>query len=139
MKRSAQRLYQKYNRPKTNFWHKRTGKQSKLLELKNAGNKAKFTKQAYLGIKEIAVEMIKGSEGRVNNFAADFRLVNSTEEMVMRWQSIAQAELSGESLPPVQLIQVGKVYYVRDGHHRISVAKALGRATVDAEVTLWLP
>jgi len=37
----------------------------------------------------------------------------------------------------VELIQVGDVYFVRDGHHRISVARALGQRDVEAEVTLW--
>ena len=40
-------------------------------------------------------------------------------------------------LPPVALIQVGHLYFVRDGHHRISVARALGQETIDAEVTVW--
>ena len=40
-------------------------------------------------------------------------------------------------MPPVELIQVGQVYYVRDGHHRISVTKAFGQEHIDAEVTVW--
>jgi hypothetical protein len=40
-------------------------------------------------------------------------------------------------LPPVDLIQLGDVYLVKDGHHRISVAKALGQEVIDAEVTVW--
>jgi hypothetical protein len=40
-------------------------------------------------------------------------------------------------LPPVRLIQVGDVYFVRDGHHRISVAKALGQTEIDAVVSVW--
>jgi hypothetical protein len=40
-------------------------------------------------------------------------------------------------LPPVQLIQVGDAYFVRDGHHRISVAHHLGQASIDAEVLIW--
>jgi hypothetical protein len=40
-------------------------------------------------------------------------------------------------LPPVVLVQVGDVYFVRDGHHRISVARALGQLDIEAEVTVW--
>jgi hypothetical protein len=40
-------------------------------------------------------------------------------------------------LPPVELIQVGDVYFVRDGHHRISVARMMGQDSIDAEVTVW--
>jgi hypothetical protein len=39
-------------------------------------------------------------------------------------------------LTPVELIQVGDVYFVRDGHHRISVAQAMGQKAIDAEVTV---
>ena len=40
-------------------------------------------------------------------------------------------------MPPVALIQVGDCYFVRDGHHRISVAKALGQKAIDATVEIW--
>ncbi len=47
---------------------------------------------------------------------------------------IAIARLTGETLPPVDLVKVGDFYFVRDGHHRISVARALGQQFVDAIV-----
>jgi hypothetical protein len=43
----------------------------------------------------------------------------------------------GVVLPPVCLIQVGDVYFVRDGHHRISVAKVMGQEQIDAEISVW--
>lgn len=43
----------------------------------------------------------------------------------------------GVKLPPVALIQVGEVYFVEDGHHRISVAKLWGEHEIEAEVTIW--
>ncbi|MEA2160157.1 MAG: hypothetical protein QOD66_2537, partial [Solirubrobacteraceae bacterium] len=52
-----------------------------------------------------------------------------------RWEQIATAMRRGESLPPVDLLKVGEIYFVRDGHHRVSVACALGRADIDAYVT----
>ena len=45
--------------------------------------------------------------------------------------------LEGEYLPPVALIRSGDIYYVRDGHHRISVARAFGQMMVEAAVTVW--
>jgi hypothetical protein len=48
--------------------------------------------------------------------------------------SIAMAYSQGVTLPPVSLIQVGGFYFVRDGHHRISVALARGQEVIDAEV-----
>jgi hypothetical protein len=41
------------------------------------------------------------------------------------------------TLPAVDLIQIGDVYFVRDGHHRISVGRAMGQEIIDAEVTVW--
>jgi hypothetical protein len=57
--------------------------------------------------------------------------------MTNMWLSVAVARQRGKSLPPVKLIQVGDVYYVQDGHHRISVARALGQRDIEAEVTVW--
>lgn len=51
-----------------------------------------------------------------------------------RWLGVATARQEEKSLPPVELIQVGDVYFVRDGHHRISVARALGQPVIEAEV-----
>ena len=51
--------------------------------------------------------------------------------------SVTRAYLRGIGLPPVELIQIGEVYFVRDGHHRISVAAALGQQEIDAVVTIW--
>jgi hypothetical protein len=48
---------------------------------------------------------------------------------------IAWQKLRGRDLPPVELIQIENEYYVRDGHHRISVSRALGQSYVDAEIT----
>ena len=54
-----------------------------------------------------------------------------------RWLGVAAARDHGKVLPPVVLVQVGGVYFVRDGHHRISVARALGQLDIEAEVTVW--
>jgi hypothetical protein len=54
-----------------------------------------------------------------------------------RWLRVAEAYRRGMSLPPVQLIKAGESYFVRDGHHRISVARALGQQEIDAEVVVW--
>lgn len=75
---------------------------------------------------------IKGSEGRSGDFDCDFNPMNT--RTIDRWMSVAVARSSGDTLPLVELIQLGADYYVRDGHHRISVARALGEEYVDAMV-----
>jgi len=54
-----------------------------------------------------------------------------------RWVSVAMTRSQYIPLPPVNLVQVGDRYFVEDGHHRISVARALGESTIDAEVSIW--
>ena len=51
-----------------------------------------------------------------------------------RWQRVWLAEHRGAVLPPISVLQVGDSYAVRDGHHRVSVAKARGALTIDAVV-----
>jgi hypothetical protein len=52
-----------------------------------------------------------------------------------QWSPSGRERVAG--CKPVQLIQVGAEYYVRDGHHRVSVTRALGQDTIEAEVTVW--
>ncbi len=86
------------------------------------------------GIRTVPIEAIVGSEGRPGDFDVEFR--PRQDRTAERWMSVAAARLHGDALPPVELLQVGEEYYVRDGHHRVSVARALGECFVDAQVTV---
>ena len=90
---------------------------------------------SYSGIKVVGINNIIGTEGRAANFDIDFYPVS--EESRGRWVGMAIAYLARIPLPPVELIQIGDRYFVRDGHHRISVARAFGQTAVDAEVIIW--
>jgi hypothetical protein len=87
------------------------------------------------GIQAVELNRICGSESRSNDFDSIFNPL--TEKNRSRWVHIAQECLLGHSLPAVELIQVGSEYFVRDGHHRISVMRTLGYQFVDAQVTVW--
>lgn len=89
----------------------------------------------YSGIRVVTIGSIIGSECRAADFDMDFHPLS--EDAKERWVSIAVAHLSRLPLPPVQLIQIGDAYFVRDGHHRISVGRAFGQIAVDAEVIAW--
>lgn len=89
-----------------------------------------------LGRMTVAIDAIVGSEGRSRDFDSAFAPLN--ERTRDRWASIAQARHNGRVLPPVLLIRAADGYYVRDGHHRISVARALGAEFVEAEVISWI-
>lgn len=106
-----------------------------LLSLNQAAEGKVFDSAHQLGVTAVPIGQIAGSEGKSNEFDPAFRPLNSFSRD--RWVSVAVALMQGKALPPVELIQVGEVYYVRDGHHRISVARALGQWSVDAVVTVW--
>jgi len=89
----------------------------------------------HLGIRSVAVDQIRGSEGRSEDFDRSFNPLQDRTRT--RWLNVARARLAGRELPPVELIQIGEAFFVRDGHHRISVARALGEKYMDAEVTKW--
>ncbi|MCB8984636.1 MAG: hypothetical protein H6659_12480 [Ardenticatenaceae bacterium] len=114
------------------MWQKLAGRQRRLLDL---NEQAGMNGRHYLGIQSIPLNQIVGSEGRENDFDAEFR-PRQTHNMD-RWIGVATARQMGKPLPPVDLIQIGDRYFVRDGHHRISVAHARGEMEIDATVTRW--
>jgi hypothetical protein len=85
-----------------------------------------------LGLRVIPIEDIVGSVDRVRDFDREFRPTSS--RVRGRWERIATAQRRGEAMPPISVYKVGEVYFVRDGHHRVSVACALGRRDIDAYV-----
>jgi hypothetical protein len=91
--------------------------------------------RAYAGVMTVALDDIRGTLDKADSFDADFRPLR--EDMMTRWAGVAGAVLRGVPLPPVELVEVDGVYYVMDGHHRISVAGAMGQAAIEAVVTRW--
>lgn len=90
---------------------------------------------SHRGIQSVPLTKIRGSEGRTADFDADFRPLKATSKE--RWVNIAVAHARAEPLPAVDLIRVNDTYFVRDGHHRISVARMVGQQEIDANVTSW--
>jgi hypothetical protein len=81
------------------------------------------------GVREIPLDAIKGTTepNRAAQFDEDFRPAKLTR---CRWQSVWLAFHRGATLPPISVVQFGDVYAIRDGHHRVSVAKALGAPSI---------
>jgi hypothetical protein len=86
-----------------------------------------------LGLKVVPLDHIVGTVDRTRDFDRSFR--PTTGRVRSRWERIAEAMRRGEPIPPISLYKVGDLYFVRDGHHRVSVARALGRNDIDAYVT----
>ncbi len=83
-------------------------------------------------IVSVPIRKIKGSLSRGEDFDASFHPLKETSRT--RWVSIYTAIRSDIPLPAVELVQVGNTYYVRDGHHRISVAHSLDQEAIDAHI-----
>jgi hypothetical protein len=88
-----------------------------------------------VGIRTIPLKLVVGSENRCKDFDNQFSPLS--ERNHQRWLRISDMFIKGETIPAVELIQIGQFYFVRDGHHRISVARALGKQFIDAKVTVF--
>ena len=89
--------------------------------------------EAYDGLRTIPLDRVVGSVDNTGDYDRHFRpRSNIVRE---RWQRIATAQRRGEAVPPIDVYRVGDLYFVKDGHHRVSVARALGERTIDAYVT----
>jgi hypothetical protein len=119
------------------FWRdlvsRLSGKSNHLLSFEQASQGLPLSRPRNQGLQVVAIDKIVGSVGRYKEFdRAFFPRYAYTKE---RWVSIDKACYRQISLPPVKLIKVGEVYIVRDGNHRISVARARGQEFIDAYVT----
>lgn len=91
------------------------------------------TGETYLGLVAVEVATIVGSVDRTRDFDRYFRPTSA--RIRERWQRLAAAQRRGESVPPVQLYRIGRMHFVIDGHHRVSIAIARKFTTIDAYVT----
>jgi hypothetical protein len=88
--------------------------------------------QAYRGMRTVEVEKITGSVGRYKDFDGSF--LPRRQSMNARWSRVDSAYHQGVELPAVSLYKIGEAYFVRDGNHRVSVARYHGVISIDAEV-----
>jgi hypothetical protein len=86
-----------------------------------------------LGLQAIELDSIVGSVERTREFDRRFRPTSG--RLRTRWQRIAEAQRRGKAMPPISVYRIGDLHFMRDGHHRASVAKAQGRDDIDAYVT----
>lgn len=87
----------------------------------------------YKGIQQVPINQIVGSEGRYQDFNRTF--LPKHEYLRSRWRSVNIAALEDTYLPPIKVFKIGETYFVRDGNHRVSVARQRGQIDIDAEVT----
>ncbi|MDR2479784.1 MAG: transcriptional regulator [Treponema sp.] len=106
--------------------------QDRLLSFGDVKDILKPKNQVYKGQQTVPIQLIIGSEGRYRDFNKYF--LPKSEHLRSRWERVDEAHLKDVILPPIQLYEIGGMYFVRDGNHRVSVAKAQNVEFIDAEV-----
>lgn len=93
-----------------------------------------------LGVRSVPIDRIVGTVRHPSQNTADFLPLPFLrgENWRARWQRIDRATSRLETLPPVELVQVGDEYFVADGHNRVAAARQAGAVEIDADVTQLL-
>lgn len=86
-----------------------------------------------LGVRLIPLDQIVGSVDKVRDFDRRFR--PTSDRSRQRWERVSRLTREGHALPPIQVYKLGNLYFVSDGHHRVSVARAMGQREIEADVT----
>jgi hypothetical protein len=104
-----------------------------LLSFDEVKHRLHLSEQHYVGLENIPLAAVVGSVGRYRDFTRDF--MPKKNQMLDRWSSvyIGMNDLTG--VPPIDVYKVDDVYFVKDGNHRVSIARRLGYETIEAYVT----
>lgn len=113
-------------------WGALSGQRTTLLSYDEIKEKLRVGGPIYRGVKTVRVDQIAGSLNRYHEFDRVF--LPASDTLAERWQRVNRAFYQDISLPPVVLYKVGQVYFVVDGHHRVSVAREQGQLEIEAEV-----
>lgn len=108
-----------------------TGRPNDLLSFEEIKQNLRLQDSSYKGLQEVELDKIVGSTGRYRDFTRSF--LPKSDNTEDRWRRV-DAIAHSEGYPPVDLIKVGDVYFVRDGNHRISVARSHKAKTIEAYV-----
>src|SRR5204863_6176544 len=92
-----------------------------------------FRGERGLGLQSIPLDSVVGTVDRSREFDRRFR--PTSRRVRGRWERIAEAQRRGQAMPPISVYRIGDMHFVKDGHHRVSVARAMGRQEIDAYVT----
>jgi hypothetical protein len=105
---------------------------AELLPLEEATRRLRPFSRSYVGLRPIPVARIVGTDSREGDFDREFKPRRAGVRD--RWEQVERAFPDG-AFPPIVVYQLGEVYFVIDGHHRVAIARRRGVETIDAEVT----
>lgn len=114
------------------WWGWLTGSETDLVRFEEVAGRLRARQQLPRGIQSVPLGQIIGSVGRAHDFTRTF--LPRPQVDMERWARLDVMVNGLEALPPVDLYQIGEIYFVRDGHHRISVAHANGLCEIEADV-----
>jgi hypothetical protein len=103
-----------------------------LLSYDDVKEKLRIGGPMYRGVKTVRLDQVAGSLNRYHEF--DRAFLPKEDQLASRWQKVDRAFYEDIHLPPVVLYKVGEVYFVVDGHHRVSVAREQGQEFIEAEI-----
>src|SRR5579859_1174200 len=109
-----------------------TGRRTELLRFEEVRRQLRAQGRHAAGARPVLLDSIVGSVGRYRDFDTAFLPLQSQTKR--RWLSINRAHYEDLTLPPVELYKLGETYFVKDGNHRVSVARERGQVYVDATV-----
>lgn len=109
-----------------------SGKKNNLLSYDEIKERLHIGGPIYRGVKTVSVKQIIGSLNRYHEFDSAF--LPKEDQLASRWQKVDRAFYEDIHLPPIVLYKVGEIYFVVDGHHRVSVAREQGQDFIEAEV-----
>ena len=114
------------------LWALLRGKRNTLLSYDEVKERLRIGGPIHRGVQTVEVGKIVGSVNRYRDFDQTF--LPTRNSLADRWQRVDRAFYEDVGLPPVVLYKVGDIYFVVDGHHRVSVAREQGQEFIDAEV-----
>jgi hypothetical protein len=114
------------------LWALLRGKRNTLLSYDEVKERLRIGGPIHRGVRTVEVSKIVGSVNRYRDF--DQAFLPARNSLADRWQRVDRAFYEDVSLPPVVLYKVGDIYFVVDGHHRVSVAREQGQEFIEAEV-----
>ncbi len=110
-----------------------SGKPTHLLSFEEVRNKVGASHPSGRRLEEIPVKAIVGSVDRYMDFTQDFLPLRDSDEE--RWARVLAGVMKGTGMHPIEVYQIGEVYFVLDGNHRVSITRQLGTPTIQAYVT----
>jgi nucleotide-binding universal stress UspA family protein len=109
------------------------GQSGDLLSYEEVRERVRAHNVRSRSLRDIPLDAIVGSVDRYHDFTRRFLPRRDSDQT--RWVRVMQGTTSLIGLPPIEVYQIGSAYFVRDGNHRVSVARQMGNTTIEAYVT----